>query len=662
MCGISGVWNGSDTTAVDAAAAVARMTRALAHRGPDDDGHWLSDDRTLALGHRRLAVVDLSSAGHQPMRSASGRLTIVLNGEIYNHAELRRAVEQSGAPITWRGHSDTETLLAAVELWGLESALKRAEGMFAFALWDAREKCLHLVRDRFGEKPLYYGWADGAFVFASELKALRAHPRFRGSVSMDALSSYLRLAYVPAPGSIYEDAYKLEPGCVLTLRGKATTTPPAAPLSAPATHDTCTLARWWSLGTVVAAASAVRLQDDQEAVALLEQRLASAVRNQAMADVPLGAFLSGGVDSSLVVALMQRESTRRVKTFTIGFGEADYDESRESQRVAAHLGTEHHALQVTPQEAMDVIPGLPHMYDEPFGDSSQIPTHLVCRAARSQVTVALSGDGGDELFGGYNRYLWAPRVWRKVAWLPFAARQALGAGLGNVAWASEHAGVSHRSVRRPAEKLRKLASAMHGVRSLDDLYRNLVSCWPPSSGLLAPGAAGTPGAGDWLPAQPPRGTEDARERMMYWDAMTYLSDDILCKVDRAAMAISLETRAPFLDVGVAELAWQLPVHMKVRGGQTKWALRQVLYKHVPRDLIERPKTGFSIPLGAWLRGPLRAWAEELLDERRLTAQGFLRPGPIRSAWSQHLDGNRDWSQRLWCVLMFQAWLEHEASR
>ena len=657
MCGITGVWNRRVARSADAREAVARMTRALAHRGPDDSGHWLSVDGSVALGHRRLSVVDLSAAGHQPMHSATGRFTIVFNGEIYNHARLRLAVEQAGAAPAWRGHSDTETLLAAIELWGLEPALQRADGMFALALWDAKEHCLHLARDRFGEKPLYYGWTDGVFIFASELKAFRAHPHFRAAVSTDALASYLRLAYVPAPACIYQGVYKLEPGCALTLREEPPAGPPAAPLCAPVVYGTCTLTRWWSLRATVEAGRGSRLQDDGEAVTLLEEGLTQAVRKQMEADVPLGAFLSGGVDSSLIVALMQREASRRVQTFTIGFGESDYDESREAQQVATHLGTEHHALQVTPQDALDLVPGLPHMYDEPFADSSQIPTHLVCRAARSRVTVALSGDGGDELFGGYNRYLWAPLVWRQVGWLPFAARQALGRGLGNVAWASERTGLAHSSVRRPAEKLRKLASAMHGVRSLEDLYRNLVSCWPAPSALLAHDYAGVAGTRDWLPAAPVHGTEDPRERMMYWDAMTYLGDDILCKVDRAAMAISLETRAPFLDPGVVELAWRLPVHMKIRGGQTKWALRQVLYKYVPRELIERPKTGFSIPLGAWLRGPLRAWAEELLDERRLANQGFLRPEPIRSAWLQHLRGERDWSQKLWCVLMFQAWLE-----
>lgn len=660
MCGITGLWTRPETRGATARDICERMTRALVHRGPDDSGHWTSEDGSLALGHRRLSVVDLSAAGHQPMQSATGRFTIVFNGEIYNHARVRLDLEQAGAQRIWRGHSDTETLLAAIERWGLEPALQRTEGMFAFALWDAKERCLHLARDRFGEKPLYYGWSSDGFLFASELKALRAHPGFRAVVCSKALTSYLRFAYVPAPASIFEGVYKLEPGCTLTVRGQPPPTPPADPLSAPAVHGTCTLARWWSLRSIVETASHARLLDDGEAVTQLEERLGEAVRKQMVADVPLGAFLSGGVDSSLIVALMQRQTSRRVQTFTIGFSETEYDESREARQVATHLGTEHHSLEVTPQDAMDVIPKLPHMYDEPFADSSQIPTHLVCCAARSGVTVALSGDGGDELFGGYNRYLWAPRVWRHMAWLPFAARQAVGASLRNVAWATERTGFAHGSVRRPAEKLRKLASAMHGVHSMNDLYRNLVSCWPAPSDMLARGRAGAPGESDWLPAAPLHGVEDPREKMMYWDAMTYLTDDILCKVDRAAMAISLETRAPFLDPSVAELAWRLPMHLKIRGGETKWILRQVLDRHVPRELVERPKTGFSVPLGTWLRGPLRAWAEELLDERQLAAQGYLAAAPIRTAWAQHLRGDRDWSQRLWSVLMFQAWLKNES--
>lgn len=657
MCGITGIWSSSLGAPEDAGAVAERMAQALAHRGPDEQGIWVSPDGALALGHRRLSVLDLSAAGHQPMRSEGGRFTLVFNGEIYNHLELRRALEHAGRAPAWRGHSDTETLLAAVEHWGVEDALRRAEGMFALALWDGRERSLYLARDRFGEKPLYFGWAAGAFLFASELKAFRAHPAFRAEICPDALADYLRLAYVPAPRSIYRGIYKVQAGCFLAIRGQPPAGAPSAPLDPGEGHGPCTVRRWWSLASVVEAGRDARLQDDREGLALLEERLSRAVRGQMLADVPVGAFLSGGVDSSLIVALMQRQSARRVQTFTIGFGETAYDESREAEAVASHLGTEHHTLQLAPGAALDVVPRLSHMYDEPFADSSQIPTHLVCRAARSRVTVALSGDGGDELFGGYNRYLWAPRVWRQLAWLPHPARQILGAGLGSLASVSDRTGIS-RHVRRPSEKLRKLGAAIQGTRSLDDLYRNLVATWHHPEDILLAGTAAHC-VKQWLPPAPARGVEDARERMMYWDAMTYLGDDILCKVDRAAMATSLETRAPFLDSQVAELAWRLPMHMKVRNGETKWALRQILYQYVPRELIERPKTGFSVPLGAWLRGPLRDWAENLLDERTLREQRLLRPGPIRSLWSRHLRGPGDFSQRLWCILMFQAWLAGE---
>jgi asparagine synthase (glutamine-hydrolysing) len=526
-------------------------------------------------------------------------------------------------------------------------------------VWDARERALTLARDRFGEKPLYYGWAGDALVFGSELKALRAHPGFTPAVCHEALADYLRFAYVPAPRAIYRGTFKLPPGCLLTIRGRPPLAAPSRPLAAPAQHDSLELLAWWSVAEAMQRASREPLTDDNEAIALLEQRLSEAVQLQSLADVPLGAFLSGGVDSATIVALMQRQSSRRVQTFTVGFREQDFDEAPYSRAVARHLGTEHHELGVSPEEARAVIPQLPAMYDEPFADSSQIPTHLVCRAARQRVTVALSGDAGDELFGGYNRYLWAPRIWRHVGWLPHFARQALSHTLRAAASAGGQSLLPMPRVQRPTDKARKLAAAMRGARSVDDLYTNLVACWPAPQELMADGSAGIAAA--FPPPLPRAGVDDARSRMMYWDSATYLPDDILCKVDRAAMAISLETRVPFLDHRVAELAWRLPVHMKIRGAETKWALRQVLYRHVPRELIERPKSGFAIPLADWLRGPLRGWAEDLLDERRLRAEGFFRPAPIREAWRQHLTGSFDWSQRLWAVLMFECWLAQAAS-
>lgn len=656
----------------DLCAQATDMAHAIAHRGPDDAGACADAAAGLALGHRRLSIVDLSPAGHQPMASSGGRYAMAFNGEIYNHLAMRAELLALGAAPAWRGHSDTETLLAGFEQWGVEATLKRAVGMFAIALWDVQARTLHLARDRFGEKPLYYGWAGSgtkrAFVFGSELKALRAFPGFGNAVCRQALAQYMRFMVVPAPRSIYQGIYKLEPGCLLSIQGAAPLTAPAEPLRPPSVHEGLTLSRWWSLGDVVQAGMANPVTDEVEAVDTLEQRLAEAVRLQALADVPLGAFLSGGIDSSAIVALMQRQATRPVKTFTVGFEEAGFDESPYARAVAQHLGTDHTELFVTAAEAQAVIPQLPAMYDEPFADSSQIPTHLVCRAARQHVTVALSGDAGDELFGGYNRYFWGPRIWDKLALLPYAVRNALGAAITGVPVAGWDA-LSRpfnavlpggKGIARAGDKAHKLGSSLRGVRSLDDLYLSLVSEWQDPAQVVR-GEAGPvmePPCllDDPLPAS---GVQQSQLRMMYRDSLTYLPDDILCKVDRAAMAVSLETRVPFLDHRVAELAWRLPLGMKIRDGQGKWALRQVLHKHVPRELIERPKAGFGIPVGQWLRGPLRPWAESLLDETRLQAEGYLYPAPIRQKWAEHLGGQSDHTSSLWAVLMFQAWLQDQ---
>lgn len=666
MCGIGGLLAGP-AQAGALQSLIARMCDPLTHRGPDDAGSWVDASAGIALGHRRLAIVDLTAAGHQPMRSACGRYVMAFNGEIYNHLALRRQLEAQGRAPVWRGHADTETLLACVAAWGIEQSLQATVGMFAIALWDIREATLHLARDRFGEKPLYYGWVAGAFAFGSELKALRALPGFANPVCRQSLAQYLRYMYVPAPRSIYEGIFKLEPGCLLSLRGQAPGQPPGEPLPVPADWGSLQLRRWWSLATVVEAGTRAPVADEPQALAMLEQTLGEAVRLQSLADVPLGAFLSGGIDSSLIVALMQQQSGRPVQTFTVGFEEAGFDESPHARAIARHLGTDHHELFVTAGEALGVIGQLPAMYDEPFADSSQIPTHLVCRAARRQVTVALSGDAGDELFGGYNRYFWGPRIWDRVAWLPFPLRRALGAAIAAVPAAGWDAfgALFNRMLRgsggiaRLGEKAHKLADRLGRVRSMDDLYLSLVSEWQAPDNLVR-GATGPVVAASLLERPLPlAGADEDRLRMMFRDSLTYLPDDILCKVDRAAMAVSLETRVPFLDHRVAELAWRLPLSMKIRGGQGKWALRQVLYRHVPRELIERPKAGFALPVGQWLRGPLRDWAEGLLDAGRLQREGYLQAEPIRQAWEQHLSGRYDWTPRLWSVLMFQAWLERQ---
>jgi len=637
------------------------MTSVLTARGPDDSGSWVNAACGIALGHSRLAVLDLSPAGHQPMHSHSGRFSLSFNGEIYNHSALRAELVALGVGSEWRGHSDTETLLAAIEHWGVEGTLNRCVGMFAFALWDGENHTLTLARDRLGEKPLYYGWAgsggQSAFVFASELKAIRAYPKFNAPVSRVALSQYLRFTYIPAPLSIYEGVFKLEPGCLLTIKGTAPKVAPSEPIGVGQHYETIEIRRWWSLQDTVDSAQAKQHGSESAAIDQLESTLSKAVQGQSLADVPLGAFLSGGVDSSTIVALMQRQSSQRVKTFTIGFDEAGFDESPHARAVADQLGTDHHEMRVSSKMAQDVIPSLSWMYDEPFADSSQIPTHLVCKAARQHVTVALSGDGGDELFGGYNRYFWGSRVWAKFSWMPLPARQLMAKAICAVPvnrwdYVSRAAGIT-----RFGDRAHKLGSRLGSVRDMDDLYWSLVSEWDPASVVKGIDKVSP---SPWASNNAlPQGLNPV-ERMMFRDAVTYLPDDILCKVDRAAMACSLETRVPFLDHRVVELAWRLPLNMKIRGKTGKWVLRQVLYKYVPKELIERPKAGFAIPIGQWLRGPLRDWAEGLLRESRLRQEGYFHPEPIRKAWAEHLTGRRDHTPKIWTILMFQAWLEAQA--
>lgn len=646
MCGIAGFLNAPDWLALEPVARA--MGDTLKRRGPDDSGVWTDEGCSFALAHRRLSVVDLSAAGHQPLTSQCGRYVIVFNGEIYNHSELRAELEATGRAGAWRGHSDTETLLAGVAAWGLVETLRRSVGMFALALWDREERVLQLARDRMGEKPLYYGNAGDAFVFASELKALRAFPGMRLEVDRTSLALYMQLAAVPAPRSIYAGVCKLEPGMILTVPSGRSREQRAD--------------RYWSLQEVAQAAVKQPLHDPKQAVDALETVLRSAVRAQCIADVPVGAFLSGGVDSSAIVALLQQEAGRSVQTFTIGFGESGFDEAPFARSVAEHLGTEHHELQVSAADAYALIPLLPQIYDEPFADSSQIPTWFVCRAARSRVTVALSGDAGDELFGGYNRYLWGRRLWNNVKRVPLPLRKAIAHVATSVpesAW--NHVGrwmhQGHR-IQHLGGKVHRIAHQLSNVHGPEDIYRIAIAQWPAAANPVL--RADRPALARYPNLTALDGPAAPEERMMLWDALGYLPDDILAKVDRAAMNQSLETRAPFLDHRVVELAWRLPLDLKIRDGKGKWALRQVLYRHVPRELIERPKTGFSIPVGQWLRGPLRDWAEGLLEEGRLRREGFLDPAPVRRIWEDHLGGARDWSARLWCVLMFQAWLETQS--
>jgi asparagine synthase (glutamine-hydrolysing) len=651
MCGFTGFLAGAHFERARLVPTATAMADAIRHRGPDDSGVWSDTSAGIVLAQRRLSIIDLSPAGHQPMVSASGRYVIAFNGEIYNFNELRAALESDNAAPPWRGHSDTEVLLAAIEARGVRMALQAARGMFAFALWDARDRTLILARDRLGEKPLYYGRVGGSFAFGSELKALRAHPDWCASIDRGALALLMRHNYVPSPYSIYQGIRKLPAGHLLTLQWEA-----KDPVVEP----------YWSARKV--AESGFRAPTTMPHAALtdaLDTLLRDAVAHQMIADVPLGAFLSGGIDSSVVVALMQAQSARPVKTFTIGFTEEGYDEATHAAAVARHLGTAHTELYVTPREAMAVIPRLPMIYDEPFADSSQIPTFLVSQLARSHVTVSLSGDGGDELFGGYNRYLLGKHLWRKLSLMPAGVRSAL-ARLAKAVPAHTWSALmkplmplapARYRVGLPGDKLHKLADAM-AHPDLDSLYRDLVSHWKAPHELML-GAQEPP---TLLSEAGNLSIDDPVARMMFLDLMTYLPDDILAKVDRAAMAVSLETRVPLLDHRVVEFAWQVPMAAKVNARGTKQLLRRVLDRYVPAELIDRPKMGFGVPIDSWLRGPLRAWAEALLDPARLRREGFLDPGPVRESWQQHLAGQRYCHYPLWNVLMFQAWLEHVDGR
>jgi len=616
-------------------------------------------------------VLDLSPAGHQPMVSASERYVIAFNGEIYNHGHVRALVSEcanverktsvADADRTagigtqgWRGNSDTETLLAAIEAWGLERALSEAVGMFAFALWDRSRRTLHLVRDRMGEKPLYFGWIGGDFVFASELGALKKHPRWDNRIAAHALELYFKYNYVPSPHSIFEGIYKLDPGAVLSLN--------ETELGRLWSFEDIVsrIRRFWSLRSILEEGERRPFRgSDDEAAEELDVLLRESVGGQMLSDVPLGAFLSGGVDSTAVVAIMQSLSGRPVNTFTIGFTEAAFDEARDAARIARHLGTRHTELYVRPEDALDVIPRLPDLYSEPFADASQIPTYLVSRLARESVTVCLSGDGGDELFGGYNRHLWVPRLWQRMRRIPLSARRRIARLLGTVSpdrverIANRLGGLFPGAVqmRLLGNKWQKLARVLP-AEDPREIYRQLVSAWPRCSPTrLADSQRGH----HECVSEPGLETADIARWLMYLDAVGYLPNDILVKLDRASMGVSLEARAPFLDHRIVEFAWRLPTSLKIRDGKGKWLLRQVLYRYVPEDLVERPKMGFGVPIDRWLRSELRDWCESLLSRERLERQEYLNADCIRRIWREHMQGSADWSSELWGVLMFQAW-------
>ena len=650
MCGIVGFRQNSSSN-IDMRDGIAQMNDTLYHRGPDAGDSWLDETIGLALGHRRLAILELSPAGAQPMHSNCGRYVVVFNGEIYNHRQLRDQLNQDGFLIEWKGHSDTETMLACFVAWGIEKTLQAMVGMFAIALWDKQTKLLTLAKDRMGEKPLYWGWQGDSLFFSSELKALKAHSMFKADIDRDAITLLLRHNCIPAPYSIYQGIKKLRPGYWLQL-----------PLAELETAKIAVPKAYWSFNTVVELGlDAPFTGSPEQAVDILESALVESIGSQMQSDVPLGAFLSGGIDSSTVVALMQAQSERPIKTFTIGFEDEAYNEATHAKAVAKHIGTEHTELYITSKDALSVIPKLSSIYCEPFSDSSQIPTFLVSQLASEHVTVALSGDGGDELFGGYNRYLMAQQVWNKNRKLPRPIRRLASTTLTAFAPKSWDAmfttlnPILPKKLRlsAPGDKAHKLAGVLN-IDSEQDFYQSLTSHWQQPETLVIGAKEPSTLISDincW-----PK-TDSFQHAMMAMDAQTYMTDDILVKVDRAAMANSLETRVPMLDHRIVELAWKMPLEYKIRHGEGKWLLKQVLFRHVPCQLIERPKMGFSLPLHDWLRGSLRDWAEALLDEKLLLQQGYFYPAPIRMMWTEHLSGKYNHQDQLWNILMFQAWLE-----
>ena len=647
MCGIVGLVDFNISSNNILKKNVNLMQSAIFHRGPDSSGSWCNIEDHVGLGHQRLSILDLSNAGHQPMESSSSRYVIVYNGEIYNHLEIRKNLEKlSHSSISWNGHSDTETLLVAFEYFGIEETLKKTHGMFAMAVWDTNEKVLTLARDRMGEKPLYYGNLGQRFVFSSELKSMTSLPNFENKINPIAIEKYFQYNYIPAPLSIYQDIFKLEPGTFIQYSFKS------------ARAKELLKKEYWSFSTLYNECSKNQFNDFNEACKSLEVELDKAIKSQFISDVPIGVFLSGGIDSSLVTSIASK-NFQRIKTFTVGFDNKEYDESYFAEGVAKHLNTDHTKLIVTEQDVQEIINQLPKMYDEPFSDSSQLPTYFVCKAAREQVTVALSGDGADELFGGYNRYIVSSEIWKKFSWLPKPIRQICGWSILKVPIEILDSLFNKLIFKNKVSKISAIGSKVHKIGlgllhadNLLDFCKEFTFSWREAptvnkSNVINPMESHIDLHSDLEPIS----------KMMAIDSLTYLPDDILCKVDRAAMASSLETRAPFLDHKVIEAALKIPSEFKIQQGIGKIPLRKILAKYLPTKLIDRPKAGFAIPIGEWLRGPLKEWAEELLDPRTLNAQGFLDVDIIQNTWKEHLSGKKDFTSKLWAVLMFQSWLK-----
>ena len=642
MCGFAGFLT-KNKPSYNFYEVLEQMGEAIWTRGPDSSGEWANENKTVGFSHRRLSIVDLSSAGHQPMKGKSGRYVIAFNGEIYNHLNLREELINEGVETQWRGTSDTETLLTAFEHWGIQLTIEKTVGMFAFSVWDGKKNTLTLGRDRLGEKPLYYGWQNETFLFGSELKALKAHYSFKSEIDRDSIALLLRHNCIPAPYSIYKGIKKLLPGYLLEVNLD--------------TSEAKSI-QYWSFKDICEQNEGKQnVRTKEQAINELDDLLKQSIKEQMVADVPLGAFLSGGIDSSTVVALMQSQSDIPVKTFSIGFNEEGYNEAVHAKAIAEHLGTEHTELYVSEKDALSVIPLLAELYDEPFSDSSQIPTYLVAKMAKEHVTIALTGDAGDELFCGYNRYSLTQKTWAKLSSTPNFIRKALALAVLGI---SVNSWNKINKVLPKKNQMANLGTKMHkagkvlGAKSVFQLYEGLVSHWD-SPEMVVIGAA-EPKTVLNDPQRRPS-LENNIEQMMALDTLSYLPDDILTKIDRASMGVSLEGRVPFLNHKVVEFSWALPLEYKLNNGVAKWCLKEVLYKYVPKSLIERPKMGFSIPLASWLRGPLQGWADKLLDETRLQKEGFFEPDPIIKIWNEHKLGKKDWQDKLWDILMFQAWYE-----
>ena len=638
-----------------------QMVNTISHRGPDYTDTWISEDNKVLLGHTRLSILDLSKNGNQPMTSFSGRYVIIYNGEIYNHLEIRKLIEEKNKNFNWKSQSDTETLINSFEVFGVEETLKKSKGMFAFALWDKKNQEMILARDRMGEKPLYYGWTKENFVFASELKAIKKFPGFDNQLSEDAISSFFQFSYIQGPSSIYKHIYKLEPGKILRIKKKESYFPyEINELNSSSGY--VSLKNWWSLeDTHNNLSSKNYYSSELKSSEYLEKLLLKSVKSQLISDVPIGCFLSGGIDSSLITALMQRESDKKIKTFTIGFEDKNFDETIFSRKIAEHLNTDHNELKLTDRDAYDLIPSLPKIYDEPFADSSQIPTYFVSKFAKTKVSVSLSGDGGDELFGGYNRYFWSRKIWKKISFLPFPLRKIIGNLLLNCPkafWGIVEKSFLFQgdkmSVSNLNDKSKKLATRLKSINNLDDLYLSLISEWREEDKILI-----NPSFKDFnfFKKFSKNLNLNYAEKMMFLDKKTYLSDDILCKVDRASMANSLETRAPFLDNEIVEFASNLPTNYKIRGYKGKIILRNILKKFVPEKLFDRPKMGFGIPLNKWLNAGLKEWVFDTLNINKIKSEGIINHLVLEKILNEHFTGKRDWETKIWIVLMFQSWLD-----